>query len=259
VSPIKESSGRVEIAADSAALAHAATGHFVGLAEAAIAARGRFLVALSGGSPPRAAYALLATPGCAARVRWAQVHIFWADERCVPPDSPDSNYRLARETLLDRVPIPAGHVHRLAGERPPAEAAARYERTLRDVFVPPGEGDADRDLPPPRFDLIVLGLGADGHTASLFPGTLALRERQRWVVANYVEKLQAWRLTLTLPVLNAAANVIFLVSGKEKAERLKHVLEDPLRPEVPPAAMVNPSAGNLLWLVDAAAASLLHR
>jgi 6-phosphogluconolactonase len=255
---MKESSGRVEIAADGAALAHAAAGHFVGLAEAAIAARGRFLVALSGGSTPRAAYALLATPGCAARVRWAQVHIFWADERGVPPDSPDSNYRLAREMLLDKVPIPTANVHRLAGEQPPMDAAVEYERVLRGVFGPPGQGPV-RGLPPPRFDLIVLGLGADGHTASLFPGTPAVRERERWVVANSVEKLGGWRLTLTLPVLNAATNVIFLVSGQEKAARLKQVLEGPRQSDAPPAAMVNPSAGNLLWLVDAAAASLLRR
>jgi 6-phosphogluconolactonase len=228
---------------DAASLARAAVEHFVTLSTAAIATRGRFVVALSGGSTPRATYALLATGEFAAGVDWPHVHVFWGDERCVPPDHPDSNYRMARETLLDRVPIPADNIHRIRGELEPNQAAAAYQAELEATL------DADG-----QFDLILLGMGADGHTVSLFPGTAALHEQTRWVVAHYVDKLSAWRVTLTPVIINAAAHVTFIVAGSGKAGRLREVLAGPHQPDVLPAQIVKPTNGRLLWLVDAAAA-----
>lgn len=227
---------------DAERLARAAAEHFVTQAAEAIAARGQFTVALAGGSTPRATYALLA----AEEVDWPSVHVFWGDERCVPPDHPDSNYRLAREALLDHVPLTTGNVHRIRGEISPEEAAADYERTLRSFFARRPEG------PTARFDLILLGMGEDGHTASLFPGTAALHEQTRWVVAHYVDKLRAWRVTLTPVVINAAAQVTFIVAGAGKAERLREVLTGPYRPDALLAQVVRPTDGCLLWLTDEA-------
>lgn len=228
-------SDEMEIYADADALARAAAEHFVAQAAKAIAARGRFIVALAGGSTPRSTYALLAGSDFAARVDWPRVHVLWGDERCVPPDHRASNYRMARTALLDKVSIPSANVHRIRGELPPAQAAAAYESELEAVL---GAGG--------RFDLILLGVGTDGHTASLFPGTPALEERTRWVVENYVEKLKAWRVTLTLLVINAARQVTFLVSGATKAEPLARILAgEPL-----PAARVQPAGGKLTWMVD---------
>ena len=227
--------GEIEVYVDADALARAAAVHFVAQAAQATAARGRFVVALAGGATPRAAYALLASAEFAAQVNWRCVHVLWGDERCVPPDHRDSNYRLARETLLNRVPIPGANVRRIRGELPPALSAAAYESELETTLGTDG-----------RFDLILLGLGADGHTASLFPGTPALEERTRWVVENYVEALKTWRITLTLPIINAARQVTFLVSGAAKAEALARIQAgEPL-----PAGLVQPTQGNLTWLVD---------
>ena len=237
----------VRVYAEASALARAAAEHFVALAEAAVSARGRFAVALSGGSTPKAMYALLATGEFAAGVNWTRVHVFWGDERCVPPDHPDSNYCTAHEALLDHVPILAGNVHRIQGEMEPAGAADEYERALRSFFA---SGQ-------PRFDLIMLGMGDDGHTASLFPGTAAIHEQKRWVVAHLVSKLSAWRVTLTPVVINAAANVAFVVSGATKAERLSQVLTGPYQPDVLPSQIVRPAEGRLLWWVDSAAAAQL--
>ena len=228
---------------DAASLARAAAEHFITLAAEAIATRGRFAVALSGGSTPRATYALLASEEFAARVDWPRVHVFWGDERCVPPDHPDSNYRMAREALLDKIPIPTENVHRIRGELSPDQAAVAYHEKLEAVLGANG-----------RFDLILLGMGADGHTASLFPGTAALHEQTCWVVAHYVDKLSMWRVTLTPVAINAAAHVTFIVSGAGKAERLREVLAGPYQPDVLPAQIVRPADGHLLWLVDAAAA-----
>jgi 6-phosphogluconolactonase len=248
----------VEAYSAAASLARGAADHFVALAGEAIARRGRFAVALAGGSTPKAMYALLATDEYADRVDWARVHVFWGDERCVPPDHPDSNYRMARETLLDHVPLPVGYVHRMRGEMAPAQAAAEYERTLRTFFSSPAAGrEGGDEEPTARFDLILLGMGDDGHTASLFPGTAVIDEQTRWVVAHYVEKLSAWRVTLTPVVINAAANVTFIVSGAGKAERLRQVLAGPYQPHTLPAQIVRPDYGRLRWLVDAAAAALL--
>jgi 6-phosphogluconolactonase len=228
---------------DAASLARAAAEHFVTLAAEAIAAHGRFAVALAGGSTPRATYALLATEEFAARVDWSRVHVFWGDERCVPPDHPDSNYRMVREALLDKIPIPTENVHRIRGELSPDQAALAYHEKLEAVLGANG-----------RFDLILLGMGADGHTASLFPGTAALHEQVRWVVAHYVDKLGMWRVTLTPVAINAAAHVTFIVSGAGKAERLRDALLGPYQPDVLPAQIVRPTDGHLLWLVDEAAA-----
>ena len=234
----------VQVYPDANSLARAAAEYFVTLAAEAITARGRFVVALSGGSTPRATYRLLASREFAPRVDWSCVHVFWGDERCVPPDHPESNYALARETLLDHVPLPEGNIRRIRAELDPRRAAALYQEELEAVLGTEG-----------RFDLILLGIGADGHTASLFPGTLALEEKTRWVVENYVESLSAWRVTLTLPVLNAARHVTFLVSGAAKAETLARIQAG----ERLPVALVHPSPGQLTWIVDSAAAGQLER
>jgi len=217
-----------------------------------VAANGRFSVALSGGSTPIALYRLLAEPPFSRTIDWPHVHFFWGDERFVPADHPESNYRLARETLISRVPIPAENVHPMPTEgNDPEAAAARYQETLRRFFVL-SEGEA------PRFDLVLLGLGADGHTASLFPGSPVLSEDQRLVATTYVRKLDAWRLTLTPSVLNSARHVLFLVCGSEKASALQQVLQGPYDPQRFPAQLVRPPEGNVTWLVDEAAASLLQ-
>ncbi|MGD0266489.1 MAG: 6-phosphogluconolactonase [Candidatus Methylomirabilota bacterium] len=245
----------IRILADGDDLCRAAAEEFVRLADEAVRARGRFTVALSGGSTPEALYRLLAAEdgGFRVRVPWGQAHFFWGDERHVPPDHPDSNYRMASEAMLSRVPVPPGNVHRIPAENPDAaEAATEYAETLRTFF----DAAAGRF---PRFDLILLGMGSDGHTASLFPGTDAIQEKIRLVAALWVEKLGAYRITLTVPVLNDAASVIFLVSGEGKAEALRAVLEGPHRPDRFPAQLVFPREGRLLFLVDLAAARLLRQ
>jgi 6-phosphogluconolactonase len=236
---------------DGAALARAGADEFEGRAAEAVAAGGAFRVVLSGGSTPRGLLSLLASDPYRARLPWGAIHFFWGDERPVPPDHPDSNYGMARETLLSRVPVPPNNVHRIPGEEEDlGVAAAAYERTLKGVFRLTGE---ER----PRFDLVYLGLGSDGHTASLFPGTKALHEERRLVVANWVGKLYSHRITLTAPVLNAAALVVFLVAGADKAVPLKAVLEGPREPDQLPAQLIQPEGGRLVWLVDRPAAARL--
>jgi len=247
--------GKVEVFPTTDALMQAAAGRFVRSAEEAIRASGRFVVALSGGSTPRALYALLASAPYAPLVDWPRVLVFWGDERCVPPGNPASNYRMTREALLDRVPLPKANVHRIRGEADPVEAAGAYEGELRRTFATP-EGPPRR-TPGARFDLVLLGLGDDGHTASLFPGTAAVHEATRWVVAHHVAALSMWRITLTPVVINAAAEVVFLVSGQPKAAILQRVLEGAPRPDTLPAQAIAPSDGQLRWLVDAAAAKKL--
>lgn len=234
-------------------LMRAAAELWAAAATTAIRASGRFAVALSGGSTPQRLYRLLASEPYASGVDWSRVHVFWGDERCVPPDDPASNYRIARESLLARVPIPAGKVHRIRGEDEPIAAAAAYERELRGSFATPD--GPPRLSPGARFDLVLLGLGEDGHTASLFPGTAALREPDRWVRAVYPAETSTARVTLTPAVINAAAEVVFLVSGRAKAASLRRVREGPYRPDALPAQIVDPPAGRLRWLVDADAAS----
>jgi 6-phosphogluconolactonase len=197
---------------------------------------------LAGGSTPKATYEVLARD-YADGVDWSNVHVFFGDERAVPPDHEDSNYGMARDTLLDRVPI--GSVHRMQGELPPDEAAEAYEQELRDFF---GSDDL------PRFDLILLGMGSDGHTASLFPETSALEVHDRWVVANPVLKLDTTRITLTVPVLDAARAVYFLVAGEDKAGPMAEILEGDPGPREYPASLIQPEGGPQ-WMLDRAAAS----
>ena len=246
----------VRVLADAAAVQRAAAEETTARTEAAARARGAAFVALSGGSTPRGLHALLADPAgpYRARVPWERLHVFWGDERCVPPDHSDSNYRMARETLLEHVPVPPGQVHRMAGEDPdPARAAERYARELREVFERHGRLDGGS----PRFDVVLLGMGADGHTASLFPGTDTVHETARPVVAVWVPKLGAHRITLTPPVLNRADTVLFLVTGADKAETLAAVLEGPAQPDVLPSQIVRPAPGAAIWLTDAAAGARL--
>jgi 6-phosphogluconolactonase len=246
----------VRVLADRAGVQRAAAEEFAAGTEAAVRARGLAFVALSGGSTPRALHALLVDPAepFRARVPWARLHVFWGDERPVPPDDPDSNYGMARDTLLRHVPVPPAQVYRIAGEDPdPAGAAERYAQQLRRVFAEHGRLEGGW----PRFDLVLLGMGADGHTASLFPGTDAVRETTRLVAAPWVATLGTHRLTLTPPVLNAADRVVFLVTGSDKAEALAAVLEGPRQPDVYPSQAIAPRAGALVWLVDHAAAANL--
>jgi 6-phosphogluconolactonase len=228
----------------------AAADRVVELAARAIAVRGQFHLALAGGSTPAALYRLLAGADYVERVQWPRVHFFWGDERCVPPDHPDSNYRMAREALLDRVAPPAENVHRMWGELAPEQAAERYEAELERVFA------VRRGAGVPELDLILLGMGADGHTASLFPGSPALAETRRWVVANDVEALGVTRLTLTFPILNAAAQAVFVVAGADKSERVEQVFSKNSVPPLP-AQRVRPHGADPEWLVDADAGARL--
>jgi 6-phosphogluconolactonase len=216
----------------------------------AVEQRGRFTIALSGGSTPKNLYTLIAA-NASSSLPWERMFFFWGDERHVPPDDPDSNYRMAKEALLSKIPLPPANIFPVPADNPDAAAAAEaYEQTLRKFFaLAPGEI--------PRFDLILLGMGPDGHTASLFPETPALQEKERLVVANWVEKLKTSRITFTLPVLNAARGVAFLVSGIDKAAVLHEVLEGNAPPEKYPSKLVRPHDGKLIWFVDRAAASEL--
>jgi len=243
---------KIEQVPDFEKLIRVAAEKIVKAAQEAIADRGQLAFALAGGSTPKKLYTLLATDTFRSQIPWDAIHFFWGDERHVPPDHHDSNYRMARETLLAHVPVPEDHVHRIPGEMQDAEEAADcYERELQEFFqLPPGKK--------PRFDLILLGMGPDGHTASVFPGTSAVHETTRCVVAPWVEKFSTFRITLTPAVLNEAAQVMFLVSGHDKAETLRSVLEGPYQPDIFPAQVINPTQGQLLWLVDKEAAGCLR-
>lgn len=238
--------------ADPAALTEAAARHFVDCARQALETRGRCAVVLSGGSTPRALYARLAQPDLADKLDWTQVFVFWGDERAVPPDHPESNYGMAYDTLLEHVPLPERNIFRISGEMAPAAAASEYEAKLRQFFAT-GRGQETGPVRA-RFDLVLLGMGADGHTASLFPGASAIQENHHWVAAYYVDALQAWRISLTPVAINAARQATFLVTGADKAARLKQVLYGPYQPMQLPAQVVRPDQGRLLWLVDEAAA-----
>lgn len=209
----------------------------------AVKERKRFAVAMAGGSTPKKLYSLLAEPYYQQRVSWDKTHVFWGDERCVAPDHEDSNFKMTKDALLSRVPLPEKNIYRMPGEMVPAwEGAKAYEQAMRVFFKWDGGW--------PKFDLILLGLGEDGHTASLFPGTTALSQIEHWVVANHVEKLAADRLTLTFPVLNAARRVLFLCSGASKAPVIKEIFRDDLPKDRYPSQRVNPAAGVLTWLLD---------
>jgi 6-phosphogluconolactonase len=240
------------VASDAQTLATRAAELFVTLAQRAADVEGaRFTVALSGGSTPKALYRLLAAPPYVGQVPWERVHLFWGDERHVPPDDPESNYRMVREALLFKITIPAENVHRVRAEAPDAADVARdYADNIRGFFqLQPNQW--------PRFDLVLLGLGPDGHTASLFPGTDALHDTTDLVAAPFVPKFNAHRITLTAPVLNNAATVAFLVAGAEKASVLRAVVEGPRDPDSLPAQLIAPIGGTLLWMLDEAAAGSL--
>lgn len=234
-------------------LSRRAAQEFVRLADEAVRARGFFAVALSGGSTPRGLYMQLACDTYREQVSWPRVHLFWGDERCVPPDHPESNYRMACEALINRVPIPKENIYRIPAEREDrARAAMEYEQTLKSFF----HADAGAF---PRFDLILLGMGDDGHTASLFPFTSALDETSRLILANYIEKLDVYRFTLTVPAVNQAREVIFLISGASKAPVLREVLEGDCQPQRLPSQFIQPVNGRLLFIVDREAAGKLRQ
>lgn len=224
---------------------------FESAARAAIADRGTFTVALSGGSTPRSLFGRLAAPPYRDRIEWRKIRWYWGDERTVGPDDPQSNYRMAREALLTKVDVDPAAVFRMRGEAvPPETAADEYERELAKSFHV-------EHSTPPALDLVLLGMGDDGHTASLFPNTAALDETKRWVVANHVPQHDTWRLTMTYPLLNAAAAVLFLVTGAAKAGVLREVLQGPYDPRRLPSQSIKP-AGKLSWFIDRAAASQLE-
>ncbi len=228
------------------------------LANERIASTGRFSLALSGGSTPKLLYTLLAGPPYSEQIDWTKVLIFFGDERSVPPDHPDSNYRMANEALLSKLKLPAENIYRMHGEDPPEQAAAAYAADLEKAFgLEHGDGPNPENFP--SFDLILLGMGPDGHTASLFPGTAALQERGRPVTANHVPKLDTWRITLTAPTINQASQVWFLVAGQDKETTLARVLEGEFQPQTYPSQLVRPQHGKLVWMLDEAAAGKISK
>jgi 6-phosphogluconolactonase len=243
----------VKILPDSQHLALAAAELFVQVANHAVQTNGVFSAALSGGSTPQMLYKLLASEPFTEQVDWSRTQLFWGDERCVPPDHPDSNYGKAKQILLENVPIPEENVHRIEGELQPEQAAEKYEETLLRFFssLPTEEQRSQAS-----FDLVLLGMGDDGHTASLFPGTPAIEEQTRWVAAQYIDKMAAWRITLTPAILNRAAQVAFLVAGAGKSYTLERVIYGSYQPERYPAQVIQPASGNLIWMVDEDAAKL---
>jgi 6-phosphogluconolactonase len=230
---------------------HAATRYIVQTASEAVVAHGHFTIALSGGSTPKEAYGLLALAPYRDQIDWTKTEIFWGDERCVPPDDAESNYHLAYETMLSKLPIPADHIHRMpADQRDLVAASTAYEQEMRRVFGTDGV---------PNFDLIHLGLGPEAHTASLFPHQASLQETQRLVMPVTVPKPPPARLTFTPPLLNAAKHILFLVTGAEKADAVQAVLEGDYQPEEHPAQIVRPTQGEVTWMLDMAAASRLQQ
>lgn len=251
---LDKSKAEVRILPDGAAIAKRAAQKFVEIAAGAVRDHGSFEVALAGGSTPKALYGLLVNdPALRSQVPWDKMHLFFGDERHVKPDDPDSNFRMASESMISKSPLNPQQVTRIKGEYPEAEqAATEYEQALRAHFkLTDGQF--------PRFDLVLLGMGSEGHTASLFPGTKALRENRRIAVHNWVGKVLMDRITLTAPAINNAANILFMVTGADKACALTAVLERVYEPDQLPAQLIQPVNGNLLWLVDTAAGSMLTR
>jgi 6-phosphogluconolactonase len=241
----------IAIYPDTHTLSSEAAQYIARLASEAIVTRGRFSVALSGGSTPKLLYGLLGDEPYRSQIDWPLVDIFWSDERCVPEDSEDSNYHLARQVLLDKIPIPTNQVHRMPADQPEREAASQaYTADLQRAFGTNGT---------PNFDLIQLGMGPEGHTASLFPHQASLHEQQRLVMPVSVPKPPPARLTFTPPLLNAARHILFLVTGAEKAEAVQAVLEGEYQPDEYPAQIVRPTNGEVVWMLDSAAAGKLHR
>ena len=246
------SKSAIQIVADVEAISRKAAEIIMGLMAETLNTKTHFSIALSGGSTPKSLFTLLADDvSLRTQVDWDKVHFFWGDERHVPPDHPDSNFRMAYEAMLSKVPVQETNIHRVrAEEQDASKAAEEYEDELRTFFnLKPGEL--------PYFDCVLLGMGPDGHTASLFPGTEALHEQKRLVVSNWVEKFQSHRITLTAQAINNADCIIFLVSGEEKAEVLREVLEGENNPELFPSQLIKPNHGKLLWLVAQSAATKL--
>jgi 6-phosphogluconolactonase len=240
----------LDVSPDSNSLTVHAAEEFVKQAGAAIAERHRFSVALSGGSTPKVLFEMLASDRFRNQVDWSKVYFFWGDERSVPPDHKDSNFRMANEAMLKPLNIPEANIFRIQAEKGATEAAALYRQALADFFTPDEF---------PRFDLLYLGMGDDGHTASLFPHTQALKEQSLAVVENYVPKFQTTRITLTIPAINQARHIVFLASGAGKAEMLVQVLEGEYQPETLPSQFIRAASGTLTWMVDAPAAEKLHQ
>ena len=240
---------QIAIYPDSDTLSRDAAQYIVRLANEAVVSHGRFTIALSGGTTPRKLYGMLGDEPYRSQIDWALVDIFWSDERCVPPDSEDSNYLLAQQVLLNKIPIPAAHIHRMPADAPDRDAASQaYTDEMRRVFATNGI---------PSFDLIQLGMGPEGHTASLFPHQASLHEQQRLVMPVSVPKPPPPRLTFTPPILNAAHNVLFLVTGSDKADAVQAVLEGAYNPDEYPAQIVRPTHGEVVWMLDTKAASAL--
>jgi len=237
-------SPQVHVFPDPKALSSAAAEAFLALSLEVISSSGRFAVALSGGSTPRRFFTLLASSPYQQSIDWTRIHLFWADERCVPADHPESNFKLLHDTLLAHVPVPEANVHRVHGEADPEQAAREYEREIRSFFI---NGEM------PSFDLIFLGVGEDGHTASLFPGSPSIHEKARIVVPVYLAGPSLNRVTLTLPVINHAAHVIFLATGRSKSDVLHNILKEG-NSQAYPAGLVRPEAGTLTWFLDQEAA-----
>jgi 6-phosphogluconolactonase len=237
----------IKVFPDATAIATEAAERIVALAQAAIEMKNLFTIALSGGSTPKKLYEILASDAYRKEIDWTRVEVFFGDERCVPPDHPESNFRMAREALLSKIPIPGDNIYRMRGEIDPEEGATEYGRMLKDKF---GDGG---------LDVVLLGMGDDGHTASLFPGTKAVTETHHRVVANYAEHSttgKSWRITMTAPFINESDQVLVLVAGASKTQRLAEVLEGPRDPERLPIQLIQPAHGKMTWLVDSAAAGM---
>ncbi len=238
----------IRVFPDTPNFTRAAAEHVIQQASLAISTRGRFTIALGGGSTPKSLYVLLASPEYRTRIDWGKIEFFWGDERHVPPDHAESNYRMAHEAMLSPLAISENQIHRIHGEFPQAQAAAdQYEDRLRDRL-------GSSDSPIPCIDLVLLGMGPDGHTASLFPGTDAVHESTRLVAAPWVEKFKTFRITLTPPIINQALQVTFLITGVGKAEVLREVMEGPFQPEKLPSQAIRPISGQLTWFLDQEAA-----
>jgi 6-phosphogluconolactonase len=239
-----------KVAATAEEIAKLAADAFAEAVVKAVQARGIARVAISGGSTPKTVFELLATDPYLSVIPWPRLQLFWVDERCVPPTHEESNYRMTKAALLDKVPLPADNVHRMEGELDPEEAASRYEAAIRNAFRLEGAQT-------PTFDLIWLGLGPDGHTASLFPHTQGLNEMSRLVMANHVPQKDVWRITLTWPVIVQGREVAFLIEGEEKAEVVRTVFTGGYDPEAFPAQLIRPASGKLILMLDSAAAAQL--
>jgi 6-phosphogluconolactonase len=248
-SVIERPNGKIEVFSDIESLSLRAVSIFISASRNSIATKKRFAVAISGGSTPRRLYGLLGSEAYRDQVDWPHVHFFWADERCVPKEDQASNFRTAFDTLLSKVPLPDKNIHRIKGEEAPDKAARDYEEEIGRFF-----GGSER----PGFDLVILGMGEDGHTASLFPGSKSLGEKVKLALPVYLGEPKKDRVTLTLPVLNSADQILFIVAGSTKAAALSEVLEDGEKKEGLPAGLIHPAHGNVTWLIDQEAAAKLR-